>query len=753
MSSPVIPLRDLPGFAVLIRADGAIAGISEIGARHVGRPVDGLVGRPAAELLPEEWHGAWSTALGEARGGIVHRHLPFLSDGDEPVGLAVRLSGLPEGGWIVLGAEPPRPAVAADLASELERERLALDAAGLGLWEWHVATGQVTWSPQVMRLIGLTPSRFDGSFDTFLDQLADDDRQAVLVALQEALTGGQAGFHLQVRANRRSGQATWLDLRGNLDRDGQGRPHRLHGTLSDITSLKLAELALRESESRLALIFASISDLISLVQVRGDGGFTFLAGNRAYGDVLQRTGYAFPVDTLVGLDLETVLRDRLGLSPGIVAQHLAMNRAALSTQQVLRFTEAMVVPSGSIHLEMQLIAVRDRSGRPTHVLWTARDVSDRVTADALRSSEAELQQFFAVSTDVMFTIDIAIDGTPRYRLVNRRFSQVTGIVADRCLGRSPEEIFAAPLAANFSGHYRDCVAAGAPIAYEELVDLPEGIRWYHTSLAPVKDELGRVRRLIGLARDITDQRAKADATARTAAELERRIQERTAELAEADRQLVDFAATVSNDLRSPLRAIDGFSQILHTDHHEALDADGRGLVDRVRRNAKRLGRQIDDLLVLSRVARQPLVSQRVAVDVLAEGVIRQLRADEPERQVAIAIASDLWVTADPDLLRIAIAQLIRNAWKFTRDATSARISIDRDATEDGEAIRIRDNGAGFDPAYRHKLFQVFQRLHTPDQFEGSGIGLAIAHRVITRHGGRIWATAEVGRGATFWLVV
>jgi light-regulated signal transduction histidine kinase (bacteriophytochrome) len=231
--------------------------------------------------------------------------------------------------------------------------------------------------------------------------------------------------------------------------------------------------------------------------------------------------------------------------------------------------------------------------------------------------------------------------------------------------------------------------------------------------------------------------------------LERQVAERTQELQDANRELEAFSFSVSHDLRAPLRHIDGFSRILLDDHSRELSAQGRGYLDLVRTAAERMGTLIDDLLQLSKMSRGELRRQRVDLSALARTVIASLQQLEPERKVELVLEEGLVAQADPGLVRILLDNLIGNAWKFTAKVATPRIEIGATSEGSGLGYYVRDNGAGFDMAYAHRLFGPFQRLHSERDFEGTGIGLSTVQKVIGRHGGRVWADGIVGGGATF----
>ena len=238
-----------------------------------------------------------------------------------------------------------------------------------------------------------------------------------------------------------------------------------------------------------------------------------------------------------------------------------------------------------------------------------------------------------------------------------------------------------------------------------------------------------------------------------AAELERRVAERTAQLENANRELEAFSYSVSHDLRAPLRAMDGFSAALVTSYADKLDSQAHDYLQRIRAASQRMGRLIDDLLKLSRVTRSEISQTDVDLSKLAAEVFAELRSRYPERNVEIVVAPDLDVRADANLLTIVLENLLGNAWKFTAKQADARIEVGKQSFDGAAAYFVRDNGVGFDMAYANKLFGAFQRLHSDKDFEGTGIGLATVQRIVQRHGGRIWAESDLGQGATFYFTL
>ncbi len=234
-------------------------------------------------------------------------------------------------------------------------------------------------------------------------------------------------------------------------------------------------------------------------------------------------------------------------------------------------------------------------------------------------------------------------------------------------------------------------------------------------------------------------------------ELEQRVIERTAQLEAANKELEAFSYSVSHDLRAPLRSIDGFSQALLEDYADRLDEQGRDYLSRVRAASQRMAQLIDDMLKLSRVTRAALRREEVDLSALAQEIAAELRRAQPGREVEFTVASGLRTHGDPKLLRIALENLLGNAWKFTGKRSGARIEFGMTHRDSGAAYFVRDNGVGFDMAYAGKLFGAFQRLHDSREFPGTGIGLATVQRVIHRHGGKVWAEGKVEKGATFYF--
>lgn len=262
----------------------------------------------------------------------------------------------------------------------------------------------------------------------------------------------------------------------------------------------------------------------------------------------------------------------------------------------------------------------------------------------------------------------------------------------------------------------------------------------------LQDETRRIREeLLRKEIEAAEERAAretAEAKAAMAEELEFKNQE-----------LEAFSYSVAHDLRAPLRSIDGFGLALLEDYAEVLDEAGREFIDRIRDSTAHMGRLIEDLLKLSKVARSEFIGREVDLTAIARACLARLRQADPDRQVEVSIPEGLWASGDAALLEVALENLLGNAWKFTRKTGAARIELTTEIQDRRRVFVLRDNGAGFDMAHAGKLFNVFTRLHASHDFEGTGIGLATVLRVIRRHGGRIWAEGKVGEGAAFFFTL
>jgi signal transduction histidine kinase len=333
-------------------------------------------------------------------------------------------------------------------------------------------------------------------------------------------------------------------------------------------------------------------------------------------------------------------------------------------------------------------------------------------------------------------------GLQEYERTWRRFALITSLVAIPALliailiSQLPQRAITKPIL--------DLAALASVVSNRKDYSVRAPVR---RSAAEIEQLVGTFNQMLSQIQDQHEQIEQARAT------LEQRVNDRTSELAAANRELEAFSYSVSHDLRAPLRAIDGFSQAVLSEYAPKLDQRGVHFLERVRAGTQKMSQLIDDMLHLSQVTRRTLQRTDVDASAIANDVAAELARRNPDRHVTCTIQPNMRALADPHLLTIVYENLLGNAWKFTGAREDARIEVGQKAVGEELAFFVRDNGAGFDATYAAKLFGAFQRLHTESEFEGTGIGLATVKRIVTRHGGMVAAEGAVGKGATFYFTL
>ena len=393
---------------------------------------------------------------------------------------------------------------------------------------------------------------------------------------------------------------------------------------------------------------------------------------------------------------------------------------------------------------------------------TARKQAEEalVKAGALQSAIFNSANFSSIATDAKGVIQIFNVGAER--MMGYTAAEVVNKITPADL-HDPQEViaraqalsaeFGTPIAPGF-----EALAFKASRGIEDIYELTkvrkDGSRFPAVvSVTALRDAQNGVIGYLLIGTDNTERRKAEEAVRQLYAELEQRVIQRTAELEAANKELEAFSYSVSHDLRAPLRAVDGFSQAVLEDYGPQLPEEGRRLLQTIRFSAQRMGALIDDLLTFARLNRQELSKRAIDTNHLVQGVLDELGFPWPDRKVEVRVAALPESSGDPALLKQVWVNLLSNAFKYTRKQQEAVVEIGSRQTGGVETFFVRDNGTGFDMRYAGKLFGVFQRLHRADEYEGTGVGLAIVQRIVQRHGGRVWADAAVGRGATFYFTL
>jgi PAS domain S-box-containing protein len=510
--------------------------------------------------------------------------------------------------------------------------------------------------------------------------------------------------------------------------------------LATVLERKLAEAALLMSERRYRELLTDMSEGIGIADLEE----RIVFANQSFADML---GFSSP-QKLVGMSLLDLVH------PTEMEKLLLQTQereAGISSRYIIR----MISTDGQDrHIRVSAVPSRDDEGQVEGTVAIMTDVTEQLRAEeALRDSEARFRSVFESTPVAMHLLELAEDGQLILVDANPAAAELVGSYHDRIVGKAIEDIVW-PTRSLLPKHrvleeYHQIMETGKPWYTEEIMRSDEKI----VSALQVHAFQTSPRTMVASFLDITERAIAENEVKELNAELSRRVEERTAELAAANKELESFAYTVSHDLRAPLRTMDGFSQALTEDYPEQLDDTGKDYLRRIRAAATRMGGLIEDILQLSRVTRADMDRTSVDLSLVATEVIHDLESGSTNRNINVRIAETPSARCDRRLLKLALRNLLENAWKFTRDIENATIEFGSEVHDDKTVFYVRDNGAGFDMRYQEKLFKPFQRLHSEEEFEGSGIGLATVQRIISRHGGNLWARGAINEGSTFYFTI
>jgi PAS domain S-box-containing protein len=552
-----------------------------------------------------------------------------------------------------------------------------------------------------------------------------------------------AAFDVEYRIVRPSGGLRWVRARGFPIRDEHGHPYRLAGIAEDITEGVHMEQVLREREASLRRA-DGIARLAHMV-TRPDGTF------QSWSDLLPE---------LIGRDPELVPPDTEAWLAIVHADDRERVRAicAIAAANTVRTEVDYRIVRGDgqgIHVRQVLDPILDSASRKGTVRWfnTVQDITDQKRAEeTLRESERRFSDMLAN----IELLTVMLDHDARITYCNDCLLEVTGWSREEVLGGDWFEIFQPPDAGETRVAFESLLEGKSDAQHYTSRILsrkgaPRLIRWNNSML---RSPSGQVIGTASVGEDVTERELAEDEVRRLNTNLERLVAERTAQLQAANKELEAFSYSVSHDLRAPLQAIQGYAQALQESPTAGLEDTDRHYLERIRSRSAAMDLLIDDLLSLARISRSDLVTTDVDMSALANEVVSELRRADPLRRSEVAVRAGMRARGDAGLLRMVLTNLLANAWKFSGGRETTVIEVGQVAApEGGTTFFVRDQGAGFDPAYSEKLFGTFQRLHTQKEFPGTGIGLATVQRVIDRHGGEVRAEGAVGRGATFYFTL
>ena len=564
----------------------------------------------------------------------------------------------------------------------------------------------------------------------------DEDLDAANEMGRRLRSGGTTGYSRRKRYKHKNGKNIWVNL--SVSKFEEGGPEEtasyLISVIADITEQVEGEARVMESEARYRQIF-TLTPLP--MYLRHEDKLNFIDFNDA---CLAMYGYTR--EQMLSMNL-------LDIQTPAGRERYLDGMEEWPTGIVERLQKQNMRSNGEV-VDVEIYSYPTLLAGEKVRLVLLRDMTDQLRMERLlRDNESRLR---AIADNVPAVIAFFDD---------QQQLQYSNIAFDRWFGPDRLDVRGGVLRVEQDvSQYGEMLAPlleralrGEEVITERMLDTHAGARVARLTLIPHVADDGSVAGVHLMGYDLTDFRHAEAEVRHLNAELEQRVEQRTRALAAANRELESFSYSVSHDLRAPLRTIDGFSQILLDEYASNLDATGRGYLDRVRAGSQRMAKLIDDLLELARVTRRDPQIRACDLTALALDITNELAAADPGREVSIKVAPGMVVAADTGLLRIALDNLLRNAWKFTSLKPGAVIEVGCVEAADGRTYFVRDNGVGFDMAYVNKLFGAFQRLHSESEFQGTGIGLALVQRVIRRHGGQVWAEAETDLGATFYFTL
>jgi len=564
-------------------------------------------------------------------------------------------------------------------------------------------------------------------------KISDIEAKGVSVETKQHINQVIEKGHDRFETKHRCKDGRIIDVDISVTHSG-GRDRRLVVFARDITKRKQMEEELRESEKRMN----KSQEIAHLGSWELD-----LANNRlTWSDEAYRIFGLQPQE--FGATYEAFLRavhpdDRAAVD----AAYSGSLREGRDTYEI---EHRIVRKDGEVRIVREKCEhIRDESGQIIRSIGMVHDITERKrTEEILHESEEKYRTIVENTTNVIMVIQP--DGIISY--LSPSCIDVLGYLPEDLVGTNPV-IFHPDDAEKVQQALTRAMKGKKGSGFEYRILTKQGeIKWISHSWSSIFIH-NTLQSVVSVISDITERKMIEEKIKK----LNENLMRHSIELAAANKELEAFSYSVSHDLRTPLRSIDGFSQALLEDYHDKLDKEGIDYLRRVRNETQRMGQLIDDFLQLSRLTRVELNFEKVDLSSMAHDILIQHQRDNPSRKVKNIVEDNLSVKGDEKLLKIMFENMLGNAWKFTSKKSKATIEFGQVKNKDEKVFFIRDNGAGFDNNYADKLFIPFQRLHSDEEFDGTGIGLGIVQRIINRHGGRIWVESEVGKGATFYFTL
>lgn len=413
---------------------------------------------------------------------------------------------------------------------------------------------------------------------------------------------------------------------------------------------------------------------------------------------------------------------------------------------------ATTVDNQDIYLMMKVMAKYDEDQNLNEIVGYIQDITNRKEVEvALRKSEERYRSLIETTNDWIWEID----ENYCFTYSSLKVQTILGYDLNSVLGNSIFELMPESDKQKSEKQFRNLAQEQKAFVSEEhaFKDASGNIAIFETSGIPLFNNNGIFQGYRGIAKEITERKRTEEQIARLNDQLENKVIERTKMLQIANKEMEAFSYSVSHDLRAPLRSIDGFSQAFLEDYESILDETGKNYLSRVRSAAQKMSTLIDDMLKLAKVSRTSIAKKEIHLSEIAESIADSLLETDPDRDAEIVIEPDMVISGDKNLIKVALQNLMENAWKFTSKQDITKIEVGSKQIKKETVYYVRDNGAGFDMAYAKKLFAPFQRLHKESDFPGTGIGLSTVQRIVHRHLGKIWAEGQSGSGATFYFTL